>query len=59
MMSSHFWNGRISEGRSDELNKLVYTVSHRAARYLKCQGLLVRDVENTYLQLDTLDDDPL
>ena len=32
-------------------------LSHRVARYLEREGLLVRDVENTYLQLDTLDDD--
>jgi hypothetical protein len=43
----------------DELNKLVHTISHRIARYLERQGLLVRDMENTYLQLDTSDDDPL
>jgi len=43
----------------DELNKLVHTISHRIARYLERQGLLVRDMENTYLQLDTPDDDPL
>ncbi len=43
----------------DELYKLVHTLCHRVARYLERQGLLVRDDENTYLQLDSLDDDPL
>jgi hypothetical protein len=43
----------------DEFNQLVNTFSHRLARYLERQGLLVRDRENTYLQLDSLDDDPL
>jgi hypothetical protein len=42
-----------------ELDTLIYNISHRIARYLERQGLLVRDMENTYLQLDTLDDDPL
>lgn len=41
----------------EELNKLVHTLSHRVARYLERQGLLVRDMENTYLQLDTEDAD--
>lgn len=31
----------------EELNKLVYTLSHRVARYLERQGQLVRDAENT------------
>jgi hypothetical protein len=43
----------------DELNKLVHTIGHRIARYLERQGLLVRDMENTYLQLNTLEDDPM
>lgn len=43
----------------DELNQLVHTLSHRVARYLERQGLLVRDAENTYLQLDAVDDDPM
>ena len=43
----------------DELNKLVHTMSHRVARYLQRQGLLVRDDENTYLQLDHVDDDAM
>ena len=43
----------------NELNKLVHTMSHRVARYLERQGLLVRDDENIYLQLDHVDDDAM
>ncbi len=34
---------------SDELCKLVNTISHRVAGYLERQGLLERDSENSYL----------
>ena len=43
----------------DELNTLIHNISHRVARYLEHQSLLMCDMENTYLQLDTLDNDPL
>ena len=44
---------------SDELCKLVNTISHRVAGYLERQGLLERDEENSYLQLDGLEEDPM
>jgi hypothetical protein len=33
--------------------------SHRVARYLERQGILQRDKESSYLQLDGIDDDPM
>jgi hypothetical protein len=34
-----------------ELEQLVYTISERTGRYLERQGLLVRDLDNSYLAL--------
>jgi hypothetical protein len=42
-----------------ELAKLVHMISHRVARYLERQGVLERDEENSYLQLDGMDEDPM
>jgi hypothetical protein len=50
---------RTSAPTQEELTILVHTISHRVARYLECQGVLERDVENSYLQLDGIDEDPL
>jgi hypothetical protein len=38
------------------LERLIQTISHRIGRYLERAGLLVRDVENSYLQLDAVDE---
>jgi hypothetical protein len=43
----------------EELAILVHTISHRVARFLERQGILERDEENSYLQLDGIDDDPM
>jgi ribosomal protein S27E len=43
---------------SDELTRLVHTISHRIARYLERQGLLERDMEQSYLTLEE-EDDPM
>ena len=43
---------------SDELTGLVHTISHRIARLLERQGLLERDMEQSYLTLEE-DDDPM
>ena len=32
---------------------------HRVARFLERQGLLERDMENSYLTVDAVDDDPM
>ena len=37
------------------LVQLVQTISQRIGRYLERASLLVRDVENSYLQLDAVD----
>jgi ribosomal protein S27E len=43
----------------EELAILVHTISHRVARYLERQGVLERDEENSYLQLESMDEDPM
>ena len=35
---------------------LVQTIGQRVGAYLECQGLVVRDVENNYLQLEAPDE---
>jgi len=42
-----------------ELAMLVQSISHRVARYLERPGILERDEENSYLQLDGIDEDPM
>ncbi len=49
---------RVKAPCVDELSTLVNTISHRVARFFERKGLLERDAENTYLQLDHMDDDP-
>ena len=48
----------VSAPLSDELTHLVHTISHRIARFLERQGLLERDMEQSYLILEE-DDDPM
>ena len=43
----------------EELNKLLNTISHHVARYLVRQGLLEIDEENSYLQPDGFEEDPM
>jgi ribosomal protein S27E len=50
---------RINAPTQEELAQLVHTISHRVARYLERQGTLERDEENSYLQLDGIDEDPM
>jgi len=38
---------------------LVQSVSQRVGRYLERLGLLVRDIENSYLQLESIDESAL
>ena len=42
-----------------ELNALVHKLSQRVARFLTKQGLLVEDIDNSYLNLDGLVPDPM
>ena len=44
---------------SAELTQLAHTVAHRVGRFLECQGLLERDMENSYLASNAVDDDPM
>ena len=50
---------RFKKPTYDELNTLVHTLSHRIARCLEKQGLLERDVENTWLTLEEGEEDTL
>jgi len=50
---------RTNAPTQEELARLVHTISHRVARYLERQGILERDEENSYLQLDGIDEDPM
>ena len=42
-----------------ELDQLTHTLAHRVGRYLERQGLLERDVENSYQMADELDSGPM
>lgn len=48
----------VSAPLSDELTSLVHTIGHRIARFLERQGILERDMEQSYLTLQE-DDDPM
>jgi len=37
----------------------AHTISHRVAQFLERQGVLERDEENSYLQLEGMDEDPM
>ena len=50
---------RINAPDQQELAILVHTISHRVARFLERQGVLERDEENCYLQLEGMDEDPM
>jgi hypothetical protein len=42
-----------------ELTLLTHTIARRVGRFLEHQGLLERDMENSYLAGDAVDDDPM
>jgi hypothetical protein len=42
-----------------ELADLVHTISHRVAVFLEREGILERDEENSYLNLEHADEDPM
>jgi hypothetical protein len=50
---------RTNAPTQEALAQLVHTISHRVARYLERQGILERDEESSYMQLDDIDDDPM
>ena len=49
----------VPELELEELRELVYAISHRVARFLEKRGLLERDAENSYLALESSDDDAM
>jgi hypothetical protein len=50
---------RVKAPTTTELNTLVHKLSQRVARFLTKQGLLVEDIDNSYLNLDGLAPDPM
>ena len=50
---------RTRAPEKDELCKLVNQISLRVAAYLEREGFLERDAENSYLQLDGMEEDPM
>jgi len=50
---------RTKAPEKGELCKLVNQISLRVAAYLERQGILERDEENSYLQLDGMEEDPM
>jgi hypothetical protein len=62
-ISENPWGGttftRIKAPSHDDMVTLVHTISHRIARYLEKAGLVVRDMDNTYLNLPIDDEDSL
>ena len=50
---------RTNAPDQQELAILVHTISHRVARFLERQGVLERDEEDSYLQLEGMDEDPM
>jgi hypothetical protein len=47
---------RLPAPRPRALEALIQTISQRVGAYLEREGLLVRDIENSYLQLDDPDE---
>ena len=50
---------RTNAPDQQELTELVYTISHRVAGFLEREGILERDEENSYLNLEEGDEDPM
>lgn len=47
---------RLLAPRPQALEELIQTISQRVGAYLEREGLLVRDIENSYLQLEAPDE---
>ena len=50
---------RVKAPSHEELAALVGTIARRVGRKLERQGLLERDIENSYLSAEAVDDDPM
>ena len=48
---------QVAPPTNAELQALLHRIAHRVARYLERQGLLERDVENSYLSLEGFEED--
>ena len=46
---------RVKPPTSAEMEKLIHRISHRVGRYLERAGLLVQDMEDSYLTLEARD----
>jgi hypothetical protein len=50
---------RVRAPCKQELDTLLHRISTRLARFLVTEGVLTQDMENSYLNLDHLEEDPL
>ena len=50
---------RTNAPDQQELTELVHTISHRVAGFLEREGILERDEENSYLNLEEGEEDPM
>lgn len=50
---------QIKASTKNELNVLAHRISQHVAAFLDREGLLVRNVDNDYLALDGLEEDPM
>ncbi len=50
---------RVNAPDKADLEALVHTLSERVGRHLEREGLLVRDLDSSYLALEPHDDDAL
>ena len=50
---------RTNAPDQQELVELVHTISRRVAEFLEREGILERDEENSYLNLEEGDEDPM
>lgn len=44
---------------SDDLTQLIHRMAERVGRFLERRGLLERDTQNSYLELNAVDDDTM
>lgn len=49
----------VKAPNSEELTQLAHVIAQRVGRFLERQGLLERDVENSYLVGDAIDEGPM
>jgi len=55
-ISARTGSSRLGRPRSQGLEYLIQTISQRTGADMECGGLLVRDIENTYPQLEASDE---